>query len=162
MYGLKGALRAKLQDRLPHNASRTRHEQFKGWKPVLPFHTLAKYRLFTSMAHDSTHCSYIYVLWVGCWYGWRESNTSIKLYSELNMKISAQALFERKQGRTAKSWFWILYILSFITLENQNNTSGYLFSSCRKLEWPVLSFTTNIKKKLFLFQLISFGILDPS
>lgn len=65
MYGLKGALRAKLQDRLPHNASRTKHEQFKGWKPVLPFQTLAKYRLFTSMAHDSTHCSptFMYSEW---------------------------------------------------------------------------------------------------
>lgn len=152
MYGLKGSRRAKLQDRLPHNVSRTKHEQFKGWKPVLPFHTLAKYRLFTCMAHDSTHCSptFMYPEWDADT-GRGESNTSINLYSELNMKISAQALFERKQGRTAKSWFWILNILSFITLENQSNTSRYLFSSCRKLEWPFLSFSTTIKKKSYFY-----------
>lgn len=35
----------------------TKHEQFKGWKTVLCFQTLAKYRLLTCMPLDRTHCS---------------------------------------------------------------------------------------------------------
>lgn len=53
-----------------------------------------------------------YIFWMGCWYVLGESLYKfINLYSESNMKISAWALFERKQSRTASSWFWILKII---------------------------------------------------
>lgn len=146
MYRLKGSLEAKLQERLPFNVRKIKYQQFKGWKPVLCFRTSAKYRLLTCMAHASTLLTKFDVLWVGCWYGWEESNKFINLYSEWSMKISAWALFERKQGRTASSWVWIPKILSFTILEKQSNTSGYLFSSCGKVDQPFLSFFTNIQK----------------
>lgn len=128
---------------------------------MLCFWTLTKYRLLTCMAQDSTQSSlnFIYSEWDAdmCW---ERAYINLLTFIQSQTWKSVHELF-LKESKAELLAAGFEYWKSFIILEKHSNTLGYMFSSCRKLEQPFLSFLPNIKNEFFLFLLRCFGILGP-